>query len=114
MAKNNKLIRGSWSENEIELLRELFPTMETREIACQLERPLTAVRQKAYEMGLKTKGYSCCWSDGEVNMLEELFPVKKTQEVADLLGRSFLAVQVKAFRMNTRKTKDYLRAIGRA
>ena len=43
------------------------------EIAERIGRPLTAVRQKAYDMGIKTRE-SRLWSASEVQLLKELYP----------------------------------------
>jgi hypothetical protein len=45
----------SWSEDEVNLLKELFPQGRAREVAERIGRPLTAVRQKAYDMDIKTR-----------------------------------------------------------
>lgn len=45
----------SWSEDEVKLLKRLFWRGRAREIAEQIGRPLTAVRQKAYSMGIKRR-----------------------------------------------------------
>jgi len=50
--KSSRLI---WSEDEVKLLKKLFPLGRAREIAEQTGRPLTAVKQKAYYMGIKTR-----------------------------------------------------------
>jgi hypothetical protein len=49
MAKKKKLIKGpwSWTKDDIRLLKKLYPHGNTRKIAERLNRPLTAVRQKA-------------------------------------------------------------------
>ena len=59
----------SWSEDEVKLLKKLFPDGRAREIAKRTGRPLTAVRQKAYVMGIKTR--ECrLWSANEVTLLK--------------------------------------------
>ena len=57
MAKK-KLIKGLWSKSELSLLKKLFPSNPTAEIAAKLNRPTDAVKKKASRMGLrKTKKY---------------------------------------------------------
>ena len=63
----------AWSEDEVKLLKKLFPPGRAREIAEQTGRPLTAVRQKAYSMGIKT-GEQRLWSANEVKLLKKLYP----------------------------------------
>ena len=55
MSKSKKNGWVSWSEDEVKLLKRLFPLGRAREVAKQTGRPLTAVRQKAYSMGIKTR-----------------------------------------------------------
>jgi len=113
MAKSKKLFRGHWSRSEVELLKKRFPTASTCELAEMLGRPLTAVRQKAYEMGLKTRTYlNRCWSEEEIKSLKRLFPDNKTREVAEKLNHSAGAVSRLASRLGLKKSKRYLRSIG--
>ncbi len=53
-----KLIRGLWSKSELALLKKLFPSNPTAEIAAKLGRPTDAVKKKASRMRLrKSKRY---------------------------------------------------------
>jgi len=54
MAKSKKITPGLWSEEEIELLKRLFPSGREKEIVEQTGRTLAAVRQRAYTIGIKT------------------------------------------------------------
>jgi len=55
-AKRKKLIRGSWSAGEVNLLKKLFSANATATVAAKLGRPTDAVKKKASRMGLrKTK-----------------------------------------------------------
>jgi len=56
--KGKKLVKGTWSKSDINLLRRLFPNNPTATIAAKLGRPLDAVKKKASRMGLrKSKKY---------------------------------------------------------
>jgi len=111
MAKGQKLFRGRWIKQEVNSLVKYFPTGKTREIAEELGRPFSAVRQKAYEMGLKTRQYaSSIWSEEEIEVLMEQFPHRSTPELADQLNRSVKSVEGKAHRLGLAKTKQRLRA----
>ncbi len=56
--KRKKLIRGLWSKSDLTLLKKLFPSNPTAEIAAKLGRPTDAVKKKASRMGLlKSKRY---------------------------------------------------------
>jgi len=53
-----KLIKGLWSKSELALLKKLFPSNPTAEIAAKLGRPTDAVKKKASRMRLrKSKKY---------------------------------------------------------
>ena len=45
--------KTQWPEEQIKILQKIYPTTETWRIANQLDRPVSAVRRKAKEMGLK-------------------------------------------------------------
>jgi len=107
-----KLISGpwSWTEDDIKLLKRLYPRGNTRMIADKLCRPLTAVRQKAYDMGMKTDIYSY-WTEDDLKLLSRLYPDTITDELAQRFGRSAGSVKTKARQLGLRKSDSYLKAI---
>lgn len=54
------------------------------------------------------------WSKSEISLLKKLFSTNPTAEIAARLRRPTDAVKKKASRMKLRKSKKYLRSIGRA
>ncbi|MCP4258960.1 MAG: hypothetical protein GY774_15865 [Planctomycetes bacterium] len=54
------------------------------------------------------------WSKSEVSLLKKLFPNSPTAKVAASLGRPTEAVKKKASRMGLKKTKRYMKSLGRA
>jgi hypothetical protein len=106
------LIRGpwSWTEDDIKLLKKLYPRGNTRMIAEKLCRPLTAVRQKAYDMGMKTDVYQY-WTDADLKLLTRLYPNTITDELADRFGRSPGSIKTKARQLGLRKSRSFLKAI---
>jgi hypothetical protein len=57
MAKK-KLIKGTWTKADLQLLKKQFPSKPTAAIAAALGRPNDAVKKKASRMGLrKAKQY---------------------------------------------------------
>jgi len=57
MAKRN-LTKGLWTKDDLNLLKRLFGSHPTAEVAGKLGRPTEAVKKKASRMGLrKTKPY---------------------------------------------------------
>ena len=112
MAEARKISRRPWSQDEVRLLRRHFADMDTRRLAAKIGRPLTAVRQRAYEMGLKTNGYSGPWSAEEVALLKELYPKMSTRRVAERIGRTMQSVGQKSLKLGLKKTDEYLASIG--
>jgi hypothetical protein len=54
------------------------------------------------------------WSKAEVSQLKKLFPAMSTRKVAAKLKRSEKAIMQKAFKMQIKKSKKYLKSIGKA
>jgi len=102
MAKSNKNTLIHWSEDEVKLLKKLYPKGKARQIADQTGRTLAAVRQRTYDMGPKTR--ECrLWSADEIKLLYELHQNQPLQSIADILGRSLDAVYRKASSLGLRK-----------
>ena len=53
------------------------------------------------------------WSKSEINLLKKLFPNNPTAQIAKRLGRPTDAVKKKASRMGLRKSKKYMKSLGR-
>jgi hypothetical protein len=53
------------------------------------------------------------WSKSEVALLKKLLPNNSTAMVASKLGRSLDTVKKKASRMGLKKSKKYLKSLGR-
>ena len=54
------------------------------------------------------------WTKGELAQLRKLFPNNPTAKISSTLGRPNDAVKKKASRMGLRKSKRYLKSLGRA
>jgi hypothetical protein len=108
----NFLISGpwSWTEDDKKLLKQLYPHGNTKMIAEKLCRPLTAVRQKAYDMGMKTDIYNF-WTEDELELLTKLYHNTITDELARRFGRSVGSVKTKARQLGLKKCRTYLKAI---
>ena len=68
------------------------------------------VRKKAPK---SKKGRKGLWSTSDTALLKKLFPNNPTAEIAKQLGRKTDAVKKKASRMGLRKTKKYMKTLGR-
>jgi hypothetical protein len=70
-----------------------------------------AKKKKAAKKRKAPKGL---WTKADVNLLKKLFPSNPTSKIAAKLGRKTDAVKKKASRMGLKKSKQYLRKLGRA
>lgn len=112
MTKEKKLIKGpwSWTKDDIKLLKKLYPYGNIKKIAARLNRPLTAVRQKAYDMGMKSDVYRY-WIEEDLKLLAKLYPDTTLKEMAKRLNRSAGSIKTKARELGLKKSEKYLKAI---
>ena len=61
----------------------------------------------------KKKAVKGLWTKANVNLLRKLFPTNSTASIAAKLGRPTEAVKKKASRMGLRKSKKYMKSLGR-
>ena len=69
-----------------------------------------AKKKKATKRKKLTKG---TWTKDDIKLLKKLFGNNLTSEVAKALGRPYDAVKKKAARMGLRKSKSYMKKLGR-
>ncbi len=98
--------RVPWSQDELRLLRRLFPLGKARDVAEKTERPLSAVRQKAYSLGLRTRD-NRLWSASEIKTVARLYPVESARSIAGKLGRTLEAVHARAQSIGVKKAESY-------
>lgn len=112
MTKKKKLIKGpwSWTKEDIKLLKRLYPKGNIKKLAERLNRPLTAVRQKAYDIGMKSDVYNY-WTKADLQLLRKLYANTVTTELAARLKRSAGSVKTKARQLGLKKSEKYLKAI---
>lgn len=112
MAKKKELIKGpwSWTKKDIRLLKKLYPHGNIKKIAERLNRPLTAVRQKAYDIGMKSDVYNY-WTKEDLQLLKKLYANTLTTELAERLKRSAGSIKTKARQLGVRKSESYFKAI---
>ena len=54
------------------------------------------------------------WAKSDISLLKKLFPNNPTAHVAARLGRPVATVKRKAYRTGLKKSKKYLKSMGRA
>ena len=92
-----------WSKDELKLLKKLYPTGSTQEIADKTGRSPALVRQKAFCMKIKKKRIFYDWPADEIKLLKKLYPTTKDGKIAVRLGRSERSVKMKAFLLDLQK-----------
>lgn len=81
-----------WSDNEEELLVELFPSTPNEEVAEKIGRTLGAIANKARKMGLWKMEF---WSEDEDQLLKKLYKKLSYEQLARRLGRTRGATQIR-------------------
>lgn len=61
----------------------------------------------------KKRAIKGVWTKSDLNLLKKLFPNNPTAKIAAKLGRATDAVKKKASRMGLRKSKKYMKSLGR-
>jgi len=62
----------------------------------------------------KKRAIKGVWTKSDLSLLKKLFPNNPTAKIAAKLGRATDAVKKKASRMGLRKSKRYMKSLGRA
>jgi len=62
----------------------------------------------------KSKTIKGRWSKSDINLLKKLFPNDSTARVAARFRRSAKTVEKKAYGMGLKKSRKYLKSLGRA
>jgi hypothetical protein len=107
-----ELISGpwSWKKRDIRILKRNYKHGNIKQLAERLHRPLTAVRQKAYDMGMKTEVYKF-WTPQELQMLKEIYADTATEDIAVIFNRTAGSVKTKARQLGLRKSESYIKLI---
>jgi hypothetical protein len=107
-----ELISGpwSWKKRDIRILKRNYKHGNIKQLAERLHRPLTAVRQKAYDMGMKTEVYKF-WTPQELQMLKEIYADTATEDIAAIFNRTAGSVKTKARQLGLRKSESYIKLI---
>lgn len=95
-----------WTEQHLQLLRELYPTTERKQIAAQLQRTTVSVKAMIYTLGLKKRRPLQPWRPEEVEIVRRLFPAVGAAETAEALRRPIPPVRAMAARMRVKMDSD--------
>jgi len=107
-----ELTRGpwSWTKKDITTLKRNYRHGNIKKLAERLNRPLTAVRQKAYDMGMKTNVYHY-WKPEELEMLKEIYAETDINDLIGIFHRSANSIKSKARQLGLKKSDDFLKSI---
>ena len=97
-----KYKQGPFSDDEVELIRRLFPETETFEIAARLNRSNDSVKAKLRELGLSRQSENI-WSRQKIALLKKLYPTTSTRALANRLDKSMPATYRKAWELGLKK-----------
>jgi len=98
-----KSCRRLWSEDEIKLLKKMYPGNSPKDIANELGRTVAAVVSKGCQLGLTEE--LRVWSKRELNLLKKLYPSRTAQGIADQIGRSVQATRLRIHQLGLRKRR---------
>lgn len=99
--------KGSWTMKEVQLLKRLFPyCRRTRDVTDFLQRPRSALRQKAYSVWLKT-ALRRKWTSEQIRLLRQLYSKQSDQQLAKRRGHSERAVATMAHRLGLKNNKNH-------
>lgn len=93
--KNPKPIypNSIWTEEEINLLKELYAVQSNEEVAEQLKKTIRSIRSKAQILKLKKDGAK--WSTAEKKLLLKLWETSSVQEIEAALKTKFKTTRTK-------------------
>jgi len=88
---------NEWTKEEEKILKKMYPTETSKNIADVLERSISAVKKRIDKMGLKKpQPANSHWSIKEEEILREMYATKKTRLIEDAIGRSRASIRNKA------------------
>jgi len=98
-----------WTENDLVVLRRLYPRCSQREMAILLGRPRTAIASKAKMLRIRRiRPNYRPWTTAQTSLLRRLYPHRPTAEVTGQVGHSFAATYGRAHKLGLAKTEAYL------
>ncbi len=91
-----------WTKEEIELLKQEYPTKPKKELEKTFNRNMAAITFKANNLNLKRQQY---WTKKEEELLIKYYSSISEEELSQLLNRSIASIRNKASRLGVRKNK---------
>lgn len=104
----------SWTPEQIELLREMYPICSTDELMMLFpEKSAIAITGKAKVLKIKKKNTPFRFTQRQIEELKHRYPTTRVQDLADEFGCSEILVQRKAGKLGIKKDKEFVRKMAR-
>lgn len=87
---------GRWNDEDIEFLREYYPSEGPKLCAEVLDRTIRAIEAKAGRLGIKSGRF---WSIEDVEFIKENYLIEGAQLCAEVLNKNVTSVYTKAGRL---------------
>lgn len=95
----------SWKENEIEIMKEIYPTGNIGLLQSLLKyRGESCIRHKASELGIRVLGD---YTDDEKNFILKNYKTLSYKEISEILGRPETAIGCKINKMGLEKSQRW-------
>ena len=96
--------RNFWTDQEIELLKDLGPTTRIDELVNIFNRSCHSIGIKASRLNIKIKEKrNKQWTVNDVSLLKKTYIVNSARETATILNRSLMSIQRKVYRLGIKK-----------
>ena len=79
------MIKGVWSDKEIELLKRYFGKISYQEIGDMLGRNVNSIQKKVKSLGLSRVIKKTPWTNEEVELLKRLYGIMRVEEISKKL-----------------------------
>jgi hypothetical protein len=97
--------RNTWTEAEIQFLRDNYRKLSFAEIGKQIGKKASTVKSAAPRYGVSV---SRRWADQEIEMVKLLYSDTKASEIAEKLDRGISQVYRMAQRLGLQKSEEFL------
>lgn len=99
-----------WSEEDIQLLRKLYPTTKNVLLRLTFGRSVKAIASRAKLLKIqKLDRYMSPWNEEMIATLKKLYANTTNEEIGKQVGMTPGAVAAKAYKLGLKKTKEFMR-----
>lgn len=126
----DRAVRGkrkdAWSDEEIRLLKKIYPVSTKKEIKEQLKRPWSGIWGKAYAIGLRRDSdivrqesieggknapeREDSWKPEEINLLKDLYVNNSKEDILRKIKRPWKSIRYKATKLGIKRDPDIIKS----